>query len=97
MEDLKQHQAHLIANDKRIVIKLPIQKKIQFIKERDSRQMSSSEFVIYLLKEYQGDHLSVIKNFRYNLNKRIKKGIDKHYLFELRRLRDQLNLIIDKY
>jgi len=90
-----QHLDKLI-NDERIVIKLPIIKKIQFIKRRNELDLSSSQFIVHLLNEYDGDNLSVIKNFRYNLCKRVKKGIDRNYLYELTKLRDQLNIIIER-
>lgn len=96
MLDHKQSQIESLTKDKRIVIKLPIHKKLQFIQRRDELQMSSSQFIIYLMNEYDGDHLSVIQNFRYNLIRRIKKGIDRNYLYELTKLRDHLNTIIDK-
>lgn len=85
-----------LANDKRIVVKLPIEKKIMFNTRKDELGMSASQFLIYLLNEYDGNNLSVIKNFRRNLNRRIKKGIDRNYMYELKELRNQLNIIIDR-
>ena len=94
---MQEHKLRQMANDKRIVIKLPIDKKVQFYKRAEELNMSPSQFIIHLLNEYDGDHLSVISNFRYNLNKRIRKGINDKYLYELTRLRDNLNVIIEKY
>ena len=82
--------------DDRLVVRLPICKKIQFNNRKDELGMSPSQFIIHLLNEYDGNDLAVIKNFRYNLNKRVKKGIDRKYLYELTRLRNQLNIIIDR-
>lgn len=90
-----QHQEKLI-NDERIIIRLPIIRKIEFNKKRDDLGMNSSQFIIHLLDQFEGNNLSVIKNFRYNLNKRIKKGIDRNYLYELTKLRDQLNILIER-
>lgn len=94
---MQEQQLYQVANDKRIVVKLPIDKKIQFYQRAEELGMSPSQFVIHLLEEYDGDHLSVISNFRYNLIKRIKKGINRQYLFELKALRDHINVIIEKY
>lgn len=82
--------------DDRLVVRLPIHRKIQFNNRRDELGMSPSQFIIHLLSEYDGDDLAVIRNFRYNLNKRVKKGINRNYLYELTRLRNQLNIIIDR-
>lgn len=94
---MKEARLLQVVNNKRIALNLPIEKKIQFYKRIKELDMSPSQFVVYLLNEYDGNHLSVISKFRYNLIKRIKKGINKQYLFELKTLRDQLNIIIEKY
>lgn len=82
--------------DPRVVIKLPIDKKVDFLNKRDRLGMSSSQFLMYLLEEYEGNNLAVIKNFRYNLSKRIKKGINRQYINELTKLRDQLNITLNR-
>lgn len=94
---MQEQQLHQVTSNKKILVKLPIEKKIQFHSKCKELGMSPSQFVVYLLNEYEGDHLSVIQNFRYNLIKRIRKGINKNYLYELTRLRDHLNIIIEKY
>ena len=94
---MQEHRLHQVASNKKILVTLPIEKKIQFYNRCEELGMSPSQFVVHLLNQYDGDHLSIIQNFRYNLNRRIKKGINRQYLYELRRLRDDINILIEKY
>lgn len=82
----------ILCKDNRIVIKIPIEQKIKFIKGMKKFNMTQSQFLIYLLEEYEGANLKVLKNFRIRLKERIKKGINYLYLRELVSIKN----IIDK-
>lgn len=57
---------------------------------------NNSSTLAYLLEAYEGNNLKYIKNFRYNLVKRVRLGINKMYLDELIKLRDYLDSLINK-
>jgi hypothetical protein len=79
-----------------IKIKLPLEKLLKIQTRCNELGMNTNEYIIYLIEEVDGDNIKSIINFRYNLNKRIKKGINKLYINELIKLQKQLNLLLDK-
>ena len=83
--------------DNRVVVRLPICRRIDYLNGMEKEQMNQSEFLIHLLENYYGDNLSVLRNFRYNLRKRVKKGINQLYINELIKLRDYINTILNNY
>lgn len=79
-----------------VQIKLSGEAKIKLDKRLQELNMSPSQYFLYLVEEYEGDHLTSLHNFRYNLKRRVKKGINFMYIQELIKLRDYLNLLIEK-
>jgi hypothetical protein len=76
-----------------IKLKLPIEQVLKFQKRCNELGMTSSQYVIFLMEGY---NINNIINFRYNLNKRIKKGINRIYINQLIKLRAQLETILNK-
>lgn len=77
-------------------LNLPIIQQIKLEKRCKELGMSTSEYFIYLMEEYDGDHINTIINFRYNLSKRVKKGINQLYIKQLIKLQKQLDLILNR-
>ena len=76
----------------KLSIKLPIGAKLRFIEAMDKEGLGASALVIFLLDSYYGDKLETLKLFRYNLAKRVKKGLDYRYIEELQKLRELIDL-----
>jgi predicted DNA-binding protein len=79
-----------------IKIKLPIEQSIKLYSQASKLGMTKSQYIIYLMEEYDGDSINTIINFRYNLNRRIKKGINRIYINQLIKLQTQLNILLEK-
>ncbi len=92
----KDYQSTPLFYKKPITINLPTNQVINFESRCKKLGMTHSQFVIYLMEEYDGDNLTCIINFRYNLERRLKKGINKLYINQLQKLQKQLNLILEK-
>lgn len=93
---LTESQLTRLLSKKYIEIKLSPHQKLELYKRLEELDMSPSEYFIYLSEEYEGNHLASLKHFRYNLKRRVKKGINLIYIEELIKLRDYLNLLIKK-
>lgn len=76
----------------RLTVKLPIGAKVRFIEAMSETGLSADALVIFLLDSYYGDKLETLKLFRYNLAKRVKKGLDYRYIEELQKLRELIDL-----
>lgn len=58
--------------------------------------LTFNQYIIFLIEEIDGDDIKSIINFRYNLRRRIKKGINRIYINQLIKLQTQLNLLLEK-
>lgn len=86
----------LVTNDGRVVIRLPVGHKIKYIEGMNRTGLNQSEFLIYLLENYEGDRLAVLQNYRSKINSRIKKGINILYINELRKIKDLIDPILQR-
>jgi hypothetical protein len=79
-----------------VQIKLSSEATVNLNKKLKELDMNPSQYFMYLIEEHEGDHLTSLHNFRYNLKRRVKKGINFMYLQELIKLRDYLNILINR-
>lgn len=86
----------LITKDGRLRITLATGYKIKYIEGMNRTGLNQSEFLAYLLDNYEGDKLEVLQNYRYNLARRIKKGINIFYVNELKKLKDLIDPILSR-
>jgi hypothetical protein len=92
----KDYQLTPLLSKSNIKITLPIDQIIKAEEKCKELGMSFNEYIIYLIEEIDGDDIKSIINFRYNLRKRIKKGINRLYINQLIKLQTQLNLLLEK-
>lgn len=79
-----------------ISIRLSPNSKMKLEKRLKELNMNPSQYFLYLIEEYEGDNLTSLQNFRYNLKRRVKKGINFMYIQELIKLRDYINILLDR-
>lgn len=86
----------LVTKDGRVVVRLPIGYKLKYIDGMKDKKLNQSEYLMYLLDNYEGDNLEVLKQFRHNLAKRIKKGINFLYINELKKIKDLIDPVLER-
>ena len=79
-------------NENRLQVKLPIQKKIQFINMGKTQGLKHSELIVMLINNSLYAEIENIKFFRKQLKDRISKGVGLEYIKELKKLEDDLSI-----
>ena len=78
----------------RLTIRFSIHSKVKFIQGMNELGMTANQFIMFLIDSYYGDSLKVLRNHRYAIKKRLKKGVDRNYLKELQKTQKMLNTIL---
>jgi len=86
----------VVTKDGRVVVRLPIGYKAKYIDGMNRTGLNQSEFLMYLLENYEGDKLEVLQNYRYKIASRIKKGINILYINELKKIKDMIDPVLSR-
>lgn len=86
----------LITKDGRVTLRLATGYKVKYIEGMNRTGLNQSEFLAYLLDNYEGDKLEVLQNYRHNIASRIQKGINIFYVNELRKIKDLIDPILSR-
>ena len=79
-------------NENRLQVKLPIQKKIEFINLAKKHNLKHSELIVMLINNSLFGEIENIKFFRNQIKNRISKGVGLEYIQELKKLQDELSI-----
>jgi hypothetical protein len=79
----------------KVVLSLSPLQKVSFDKICEELDMNGSQLFEYLIQRHYTFDLSTIRMFRYNLVKRVKKGINNQYIKEFIKLNNYLNTFLE--
>lgn len=91
-----QQDYHSPLPSSKLNIQLTLLQKIKLENNAKELGMNNSQYISYLLENYEGDNINIIKRFRYNLIRRVKKGINIMYINELKKLNTYLNILLER-
>lgn len=76
---------------RKITVVLPRDAKVKFLEGMNKHGFNATQFVLFLLDSYYGDDIDTLRNYRHSLAGRLKRGVDRRYIEELKQIQNLVN------